>query len=78
MFCGFQVRRCGEGRVVFTHGGSAAAGVVAANLRQAGEQMQTTGLVTGEEISRAISLLEDPALLLATPTMISAWGRKRL
>jgi len=68
----------GEGRVVFTHGGSAAAGVVAANLRQAGEQMQTTGLVTGEEISRAISLLEDPALLLATPTMISAWGRKRL
>jgi hypothetical protein len=39
--------------------------------------LQAAGFATGEEISRAIALLEDPALILAMPTMISAWGRKR-
>jgi hypothetical protein len=34
--------------------------------------------VTGEEISRAVSLLEDPALIWPMPIMVSAWGRKRL
>ncbi len=66
----------GEGRVVFARGGSAAAGVVIANLRQAGDPMQEAGLVTADEIRAAIGMLEDPALILVMPMMISAWGRK--
>jgi hypothetical protein len=66
----------GEGRVVFARGGSAGAGVQVANLRQVGDQMLATGLVTGEDISRAISLLEDSTLIWAMPIMVSAWGRK--
>ena len=66
----------GEGRLVFARGGSAGAGVHVANLRQVGDLMVTAGLVSGEEISRAISLLENPTLIWAMPVMISAWGRK--
>jgi SAM-dependent methyltransferase len=68
----------GEGRLVFARGGSAGASIHIANLRQAGDHMAAAGLVTGEEISRAVSLLEDPALIWPMPIMISAWGRKRL
>jgi hypothetical protein len=66
----------GEGRLVFARGGSAEASVHVANLRQVGDHMVAAGMVTGEEISRAVSLLEDPALIWAMPIMISAWGRK--
>ena len=66
----------GEGRLVFARGGSAGARVHVANLRQVGGQMVAAGLVTTEEISRAVCLLEDPALIWAMPIMISAWGRK--
>jgi hypothetical protein len=66
----------GEGRLVFARGGSAAARVHVANLRQVGDQMAAAGLVTGEQVSRAISLLEDPALVWAMPIMITAWGRR--
>jgi len=66
----------GEGRLVFARGGSAGASVHVANLRQVGDHMVAAGLVTAEEISRAVSLLEDPALIWAMPIMISAWGRK--
>jgi hypothetical protein len=34
------------------------------------------GLVTIEEVSRAISILEDPSLIWAMPAMMSAWRRK--
>lgn len=66
----------GEGSLVFARGGSAGASVHVANLRQVGDHMTAAGLVTGEEITRAISLLEDPALIWAMPIMITAWGRK--
>jgi 2-polyprenyl-3-methyl-5-hydroxy-6-metoxy-1,4-benzoquinol methylase len=66
----------GEGRLVFARGGSAGASVHVANLRQVGDHMTAARLVTGEQVSRAISLLEDPALIWAMPIMITAWGRK--
>ena len=66
----------GEGRLVFARGGSAGASIHVANLRQVGDHMVAAGLVTGEQVSRAISLLEDPALIWAMPIMISAWGRR--
>ena len=66
----------GEGRLVLARGGSAAAGVHVANLRQVGDHMVAAGLVTADEISRAVSVLEDPATIWAMPVMISAWGRK--
>jgi SAM-dependent methyltransferase len=65
-----------EGRLVFARGGSPAAGVQVANLQQVGGQMAARGLATREDINRAISLLEDPALIWAMPMMISAWGQK--
>jgi hypothetical protein len=65
-----------EGRLVFAQGGSPAAGVKVANLQQVGDQMIAGGLVTGEDISRAISLTEDPTLIWAMPMMVSAWGQK--
>jgi hypothetical protein len=65
----------GEGRLVFARGGSAGASVHVANLRQVGDHMAAAGLVTGEQVNRAISLLQDPALIWAMPIMITAWGR---
>jgi hypothetical protein len=65
-----------EGRLVFARGGSPAAGVMVAALKQVGGQMVATGLVTGEDISRVVSLLEDPTLIWAMPLMVSAWGQK--
>jgi SAM-dependent methyltransferase len=65
-----------EGRLVFARGGSAAAGVLTANLGQVGEAMQAAGLATAEEIKRAAALAEDPACLFPMLMMISAWGRK--
>jgi hypothetical protein len=38
--------------------------------------MVAAGLVTDEQVSRAISVLGDPALIWAMPIMITAWGRK--
>lgn len=66
----------GEGRLVFARGGSAGASVHVANLRQVGDQMVAAGLARGEEITRAVTLLKDPALIWAMPIMITAWGRK--
>lgn len=60
----------------FTHGGSAAAGVIGANVRRAADQMQAAGLVDAQAISRAIFVLGNPAITLTLPMMISAWGRK--
>jgi SAM-dependent methyltransferase len=66
----------GEGRLVFARGGSSGASAHVANLRQVGDHMAAAGLVTGEQVSRAISLLEDPAMIWAMPIMITAWGRR--
>ena len=66
----------GEGRLVFARGASAGASVHVANLRQVGDHMTAAGLVTGEQVSRAVSLLEDPEVIWAMPIMITAWGRK--
>jgi hypothetical protein len=62
-----------EGKLVFARGGSPATGVQIANLRQVGGQMVAMGLVTGQNISRAISPLEDPTLIWAMPMMVSAF-----
>ncbi len=66
----------GEGRLVFARGGSPATGVQVANLQQVGGQMVAMGLAAGEDVSRAISLLEDPTLIWAMPVMVSAWGQR--
>ena len=38
--------------------------------------MIAMGLVTGEDINRAISSLDDPTLIWAMPMMVSARGQK--
>ncbi len=65
-----------EGRLIFARGGSAAAGIQVANLKQVGSQLVAAKLATGDDVSRAISLLEDPTLIWVMPMMISAWGQR--
>jgi hypothetical protein len=64
-----------EGRLIFSHGGSPAAGVVAAAIHQVRGELAEAGLASAGEINRALSLPQDPSLIMTPPTMISAWGR---
>lgn len=66
----------GEARVVFGPGGSPAARVIEAGLRQAGDQMIAAGLVDRSALDEAIAYLTAPASIVALPTMVSAWGRQ--
>jgi hypothetical protein len=65
-----------EGRLVFTRGGTPAAGVVKANFIQVGGPMVAQGVASAADVDRAIELLDDPALRFTMPLMISAWGRR--
>jgi hypothetical protein len=67
----------GEGRLVFGRGGSPAAGVIEAALRQVGDQMIATGLVDRPALDEAIGLLSTPASMVSLPLMVSAWGRQQ-
>lgn len=66
----------GEARVVFGRGGSPAARVIEAGLRQVGDQMISAGLVDRSALDEAIAFLTTPTSIVALPTMVSAWGRQ--
>lgn len=66
----------GEARVVFGRGGSPAARVIEAGLRQVGDQMIAAGLVDRSALDEAIAFLSSPTSIVALPTMVSAWGRR--
>jgi len=66
----------GEARVVFARGGSPAARVIEAGLRQVGDQMIAAGLVDGSALDEAIAYLNAPATVVPLPTLVSAWGRR--
>jgi SAM-dependent methyltransferase len=67
----------GEGRLVFARGGSPAAGVMEANLRQVGDQMIAAGLVDRPALDEAIVFLTTRTSTVSLPLMVSAWGRRR-
>jgi hypothetical protein len=66
----------GDGRLVFGRGGSPAARVVEAGLRQVGDQMIAAGDVDGTDLDQAVSFLTMPASIVSLPLMISAWGQR--
>lgn len=66
----------GEARVVIGRGGSAAARVVEAGLRQVGEQMIAAGMVDRPALDEAIVYLATPSSIVPMPTMVSAWGQQ--
>lgn len=66
----------GEARVVFSRGGSPAARVIEAGLRQVGDQMIAAGLVDRPALDDAIAYLTTPTSVIPLPTMVSAWGRQ--
>jgi SAM-dependent methyltransferase len=67
----------GEGRLVFGRGGSPAAGVIEAALRQVGDQMIAAGLVDRPALDEAIVFLTTPTSMVTLPLMVSAWGRQK-
>ena len=66
----------GEGRIVFGIGGSPASRLAAANYSQVAEEMIRQNLCTSGELRSTLELLADPEFGVATPLLISAWGRR--
>jgi hypothetical protein len=67
----------GEGRLVFGQGGSPAARVIEAALRQVGDQMIAAGLVDRPALDEAIVFLTTPTSMVSPPLLVSAWGRQK-
>ena len=65
-----------EGRLVFGNGGSPAARVIEAALRQVGDQMIVAGLVDQSALDEAVTFLRNPMSIVSLPMLISAWGRR--
>lgn len=66
----------GEARVVFARGGSPAARVIEAGLRQVGDQMIAAGLIDRPALDEAIAYVNNPSAVVPLPTLVSAWGRR--
>jgi hypothetical protein len=66
-----------EGRLVFATGTSPGAAVQHANLLQTGDQAVDAGLITADDLTTFMRLLDDPAFTSTMPLLISAWGRRQ-
>ena len=66
-----------EGQLALRPGGSAGARLDEANLSQVRDAAVGEGLVTPDDITRVMSLLEDPGFVFASPVMFTAWGQRR-
>jgi hypothetical protein len=65
-----------EGYIDLRPGGSTGARLDHANLSQVRDEVLRERLVTPEEMDQALSLLEDPGFVFASPIMFSAWGQR--
>jgi SAM-dependent methyltransferase len=65
-----------EGRLVFATGASPGAGVWRANLLQTGDHALDAGLITADDLTTFLRVLDDPGFTFAMPLLISAWGRR--
>jgi hypothetical protein len=65
-----------EGRLVFATGASPGAAVQRANLLQTGDQALDAGLITADDLTTFVRVLDDPAFTFTMPLLISAWGRR--
>jgi SAM-dependent methyltransferase len=66
-----------EGRLVFAAGGSPGAAVNRANLVQVGDQAVDAGLITTDDLTTFLRVLDDPGFTFTMPLLISAWGRRQ-
>jgi hypothetical protein len=66
-----------EGRLVFAHGGTPAAAVWRANLRQTGQLAVNSALLSTEDVATFLGLLNEPEFMFSLPLMVSAWGQRR-
>jgi SAM-dependent methyltransferase len=66
-----------EGRLVFAAGASPGAAVFRANLQQTGDQAVDAGLITADDLTTSLRVLDDPGFTFAMPLLISAWGRRQ-
>jgi hypothetical protein len=65
-----------EGRLVFVPGATPGSDIQRANLLQTGGLAVDERLVTAEDVSSFLRLLDDPEFIPATPLLVSAWGRR--
>lgn len=66
-----------EGRLAFATGTSPGAAVQRANLVQTGDQAVDAGLITADDVTTFLRVLDDPGFTFTMPLLISAWGRRR-
>jgi SAM-dependent methyltransferase len=66
-----------EGQLALRPGGSPGALLDGANLSQVRDAAVSEGLLTPDEITRVMSLLEDPGFVFASSVMFTAWGQRR-
>ena len=64
-----------EGHFTVWPGGSAGALMDQANFEQVRAEAVAAGLVTDDQIDRAVASLADPAFAYSSPVMMTAWGR---
>jgi len=65
-----------EGRLSMWSGGSAGADLTRANFQQLRDALVGGGLVTEQEFQRDLARLDDPNLMMPSPIMWTAWGRR--
>jgi hypothetical protein len=66
-----------EGRLVFATGASPGAAVLRANLLQTGDQAVDARLITADDLTTFLRVLDDPGFTVTMPLLISAWGRRQ-
>jgi SAM-dependent methyltransferase len=76
-FCELGLADVGmEGRLDAWPGGSVGAHLVRANFEQIRTEAIAAGLVTDEEVTRALALLDAPSFAYGSPVLFGAWGRR--
>jgi hypothetical protein len=66
-----------EGRLVFATGAGPGAAVQYANLLQTGDQAVDAGLISADDLTTFMRVLDDPGFRFTMPLLISAWGRRQ-
>lgn len=65
-----------EGRVFIAQGGDPSMELGRLLIEQLGDGLIATGAVTAAELEACLALHEDPRLLVMTPILMAAWGRR--
>ena len=66
-----------EGRVLAWRGGSIGAGVHRTNARHVRAEIIESGIMSEDDFEPELARLDDPGLLIPSPIMWTAWGRRR-